>query len=298
MPDLELFLQQLTNGLVVGAGYAIFALGFGLLFSTLKVLNIAAGMYAALPAVAVWYLSDLRHWPFALAIVAGLAAGIAVAVVVDALAFAPLRRRNVGMLGSLITSIGVWFVLGSVADNITQFQVERYPIGSVPRGFLSLGIVTIAPTALVQLVAAVVIAFSLHIFVRRSRTGSAIRAVGYSEVSAALSGVNVNRIVLITTVVSASILAVAGILIAGTSNNVSHALGDSLLFKGFAAMVIGGMGDVRGCLIAGLGIGVAEVMIAQYISTDFRDAITYGLLLLVLVVRPTGIFSERQTTRA
>ena len=132
----------------------------------------------------------------------------------------------------------------------------------------------------------------------RSRFGSSIRAVGFDADSAAISGVNPRVVIYVTAFLASAVAAIAGILSGLATNNVSFTLGEGLLLKGFAAVVVGGFGDVRGAMVGGLIIGVSEVLGAQYISNSFRDAITFGLLLLFLVLRPRGIFSELQYSRA
>ncbi|CAN5206522.1 branched-chain amino acid ABC transporter permease [soil metagenome] len=295
---MDLFLQQAVNGLVVGSGYAIFAVGFGLLFTTLGVLNIAHGMYAAIGALGAWWVMSATGLPFWAALAGGVVVGGLLGVVIDRLAFEPLRRRRAGTLGTLITSIGAWMALGSIAENIAGFQVQRFPSEAVPTTFFDIGPIQISGLQIVQIAAALIVGFGMHVYLRRTKSGLAIRAVGFDQIAAALGGVNPRRVIVVVAVISAAVAALAGILIGANTSNVSRALGDGLLFKGFAAVVIGGMGDLRGAMVAGLAIGVGEVMVSQYISTDFRDAITFGLLLLLLVLRPQGIFAEAKTSRA
>ena len=134
--------------------------------------------------------------------------------------------------------------------------------------------------------------------VTRSRAFSAVRAVSVDAGSSAIVGVNPRRTLLAVAFIAAGVAGLAGVLSALADNNVSFGLGEALLLKGFAAVVVGGYGDIRGAAAVGVVIGVLEVLSSQYISSDFRDAITFGILLLVLVTRPQGLFSERQLVRA
>lgn len=295
---MSLFIQQFFNGLALGATYAIFAFGFGLVFATLGILNVAHGMFAAWGGlVGLWFVTDLG-WPFVPALVAGVVGAGLLGVAVDRLAFNPIRKRNAGLLGSIITSIGVSIVLGAMAERATNHQTRRFPSGTFSEDLIRVGGIGLQFIQIVNIVVALVLAGALFVFMNRTRIGSAIRAVGFDPRSASISGVNAGAIIMLTAFLAAAIAGLAGVLAGASTSNISRGMGDALLFKGFAAVVVGGFGDVRGTLAGGLLIGVAEVLGAQYISTSFRDAITFGLLLAVLLVRPRGLFSELQLKRA
>lgn len=294
---MELFFQQLGNGIAVGATYAMFAMGFGLVFATMGILNVAHGTFATWGAIAaLWAVED--GWPFPLAVAVGVVGAGAIGFLVDALAFEPIRKRDVGLLGSIITSIGAWIILGNLAQQATDAQAKAYPPDTFARGTLSFGPVDLAYAQVLNIVVALVVGVVLYQFINATRTGAAIRGVGHGAHSAALAGVNTRFIVGLTAFLAAAIAGLAGVLSALATNNVSFTMGEGLLLKGFAAVVVGGFGDIRGALAGGFLIGIVEVLGAQYISTSFRDAITFGLLLVVLLVRPHGIFGEVQFQRA
>ena len=295
---MTLFLQQLLNGLALGSTYAIFAFGFGLIFATLGILNVAHGMFASWGALVTLWCVEKSDLPFALAVVVGVVGAGAIGIAVDRLAFHPLRKRDVGLLGTIITSIGVAIVLGTLVDRFTDHRSKRFPVGTFSEELVKFGDLGLQFIQIVNIAVAFVLALLLHLLMRRTPTGAAIRAVGWNPRAATISGVNAGRIILLTAFLAAAIAGLAGILSGASTSNISRAMGDGLLFKGFAAVVVGGFGDVRGTLAGGLLIGVAEVLGAQYISSSFRDAITFGLLLAVLLVRPRGLFSELELKRA
>lgn len=295
---MTLFLQQLLNGLALGSTYAIFAFGFGLIFATLGILNVAHGMFASWGALIALWCVEKYDLPFALAVVGGVIGAGVIGIAVDRLAFNPLRKRDVGLLGTIITSIGVAIVLGTLVDRFTDHRSKRFPVGTFSEELITIGDLGLQFIQIVNIVVALLLAFGLHVLMRHTQTGASIRAVGWDPKSATISGVNAGRIILLTAFLAAALAGLAGVLSGAATSNISRAMGDGLLFKGFAAVVVGGFGDVRGTLAGGLLIGVAEVLGAQYISSSFREAITFGLLLAVLLIRPRGLFSELELKRA
>jgi len=295
---MTLFLQQLLNGVALGSTYALFAFGFGLVFATLGILNIAHGMFASWGALIALWGVDEYDLPFIPAVVVGVIGAGLLGVAVDRLAFNPLRKRGTGLLGTIITSIGVAIILGTLVDRFTGHRTKRYPSGTFSEDLVDIGSLNLQFIQIVNIIAAFTIAAGLYVVMRHTRMGAGIRAVGYDPDAAAISGVNAGRVILLTAFLAAALAGFAGVLSGAATSNISRGMGDALLFKGFAAVVVGGFGDVRGTLAGGLLIGVAEVMGAQYISSSFRDAITFGLLFAVLLVRPRGLFSELELKRA
>lgn len=295
---MALFTQQLVNGLALGATYALFAMGFGLVFAVLGILNVAHGTFATWGALFALYMVRTLEMPFIVGALVGVVGAGLLGVLVDRIAFEPLRKRGSGLLGPIITSIGIWIILGELAQLTTGARAYRFPQGSFPDQLIMIGALRLQLVQIVNIVLALVVAIILHRFLRGSSTGASIRAVGYNDLAASLSGVDPKRAVLLTSFLAAAIAGLAGIMSGLATNNVSFFMGEALLLKGFAAVVVGGFGDVRGAMIGGLIIGVSEVLGAQYISSSFRDAITFGLLLLFLIVRPRGLFGELTFNRA
>jgi branched-chain amino acid transport system permease protein len=295
---MDLFFEQLINGCALGSLYALFAIGFGLVFATLGILNAAHGTYATWAAIAAYEAVDALGLPFPLAVVIGVVAGGLLALAVDQAAFQPLRARRAGMLGALITSIACWIILDTLADAATGHQSLSFPLASYPSGMVHLGEVQFAVMQGVAIGALIVVTIAMHLLVRHSRFGAAMRAVGWNEAAAALSGVNPHRVVAATAFLAGATSGLAGVLGSISTQNVSYTLGEGLMLKGFAAVVVGGYDDVRGAAVAGVALGVLEVMTAQYISSSLRDGITYALLLGFLLLRPRGLFGGTAFTRA
>ncbi|CAN5771947.1 branched-chain amino acid ABC transporter permease [soil metagenome] len=295
---MQLFIEQLINGCALGALYALFGLGFGIVFSTLGILNAAHGSYASWAAIAALAAVEQLKMPFLPALVIGVVGGGLLAVIVDQIAFQPLRKRGSGMLGALITSIAFWIILDNLAGTATGQQSLSFPRGSYPGTMFRIGDIPIPAMQLITVAVMLVVTFGLHMLIRRSRFGAAMRAVGWNQTAASLGGVNPRYVVIVTAFIAGATSGLAGVLGGITTHNVSFLLGEGLLLKGFAAVVVGGYDDVRGTAVAGVGLGVLEVMSAQYLSSGLRDGITYALLLTFLLVRPRGLFGSLGFSRA
>jgi branched-chain amino acid transport system permease protein len=295
---MSLFIEQLINGCALGSLYALFAIGFGLVFATLGILNAAHGTYASWAAIAALWAVERLGLPFPLALVVGVAAGALLALLVDQIGFQPLRARKAGLLGALITSIACWIVLDSLADSATGHQSLSFPLPAYPSGMIRVGEVQFATMQGISIAAMLAVTAAMHWLIRHSRFGAAMRAVGWNEAAAALSGVNPRQVVAATALLAGATSGLAGVLGGVATQNVSFTLGEGLMLKGFAAVVVGGYDDVRGAAVAGVALGVLEVMAAQYISTSLRDGITYALLLGFLLLRPRGLFGGVAFTRA
>lgn len=295
---MELFVEQLINGCALGSLYALFGLGFGIVFATLGILNAAHGTYASWAAIAALFAVERFQLPFLPALVVGIVAGGVIAVLVDQIAFQPLRRRGTGMLGALITSIAFWIILDSLAGSATGHNSLSFPRGSYPGTMFHVGSIPLPAMQVITIAAMLAVTVGLHVLIRRTRFGAAMRAVGWNQTAASLGGVNPRYVVVITAFLAGATSGFAGVLGGITTQNVSFMLGEALLLKGFAAVVVGGYDDVRGTAVAGVALGVLEVMTAQYLSSGLRDAITYALLLGFLLLRPRGLFGGLSFSRA
>jgi branched-chain amino acid transport system permease protein len=295
---MQLFVEQLINGAALGSLYALFAVGFGLVFATLGILNAAHGTYATWAAIGALFVTEHLGLPFPLVLLSGVLAGGVLALIVDQIGFQPLRSRGGGMLGALITSIAFWIILDSLAGLATGQQSLSFPPGSYPAKMLYLGSIPLPSMQLITVGLMLAVTIGIHLLMRHSRFGSAMRAVGWNGEAAALGGVNPRVVIVATAFLAGATSGLAGVLAGISTQNVSFSLGQGLMLKGFAAVVVGGYDDVRGAAVAGVALGVLEVMSAQYLSTSLRDGITYALLLGFLLLRPRGLFGQAAFTRA
>lgn len=295
---MQLFFEQLINGWALGSLYALFGVGFGLVFSTLGILNAAHGTYASWAAIFGYYAVLYFGVPFPVAIMVGVAGGGILAVLVDQIAFQPLRSAKVGMLGALITSIAFWIILDSLAGFATEQRSQAFPPDSFPNEMVDFGAIRVPQMQIITILALILCTVGIHLLIQRTRIGAAMRAVGWNPTAAGLGGVNARNVIILTAFLAGATSGLAGVLGGISTSNVSYTLGEGLLLKGFAAVVVGGFDDVRGTAIAGICLGIIEVFVAQYLSTAFRDGFTYMLLLTFLIMRPQGIFGSQSFVRA
>ena len=295
---MSLFLQQLLNGLAVGSTYSLFAIGFSLVFASMGILNLAHGTFASWGAIVALLVTTSLGMPFWLALISGVVAAGFIGVVVDQLGFQPLRGRGSGSLGLIITSIGFWIILLELGLIVNGPNALSFPDSAVKSARFNIAGLSISGPQALSLCALVLVGVAMWVFMTRTRFGSAIRAVGYDRTASMLGGLEPRKVIIVTAFVAAAIAGLAGVLSGLATNNVSASLGEGMLLKGFAAVVVGGFGDIRGAIVGGLLIGVFEVLGAEYISSGLRDAITFGLLFLFLIVRPSGIFGEVRYERA
>jgi branched-chain amino acid transport system permease protein len=286
--------QQLVNGLSLGSLYALFALGFTLIFGVLGVINLShgaifmVGAYAGVEAVSRFGLPLWLALPFAF-VVSGV-----FGLVIDVLVLRPLRNRNAPHLIPMIATIGIGIALNNTAQGLFGAANMRFPSGTIPTGtldFAGLGM-TVSLTALE--LAIILLSFALMavlIFViRKTQTGRALRAIAESPKAAYLVGINVQGLFMLTSFVAAGLGGIAGVLIGLYSNAIFPLMGQPMMQKGVAVIILGGMGDIRGALLAGMFLGFAEVLSVAYIGSTMRDAVAFGLLFVILLVRPKGLF--------
>ncbi|MFC0220748.1 branched-chain amino acid transport system permease protein [Pseudochelatococcus lubricantis] len=290
--------QQLVNALSLGSVYALFALGFTLIFGVLGVINLAhgavfmVGAYAALQAVV---LAGLPIW--AALIVAFLVSGL-FGLVIDILVLSPLRKRHAPHLIPMIATIGVAIVLNSAVQGIFGADNLRFPPGVVPDEAIEAGGLHITAVEIGIILLTFAIMVLLLLGLRRTSIGKALRAVAESPKAAALLGIDVEGLLRKTSFLAAALGGAAGVMISLYSNAVYPLMGQPMLHKGIAVIILGGMGDIRGALIGGLFLGFAEVFAVAYIGSTMRDAVAFGLLFLILLVRPTGLFGKASERKA
>ncbi|MET8352496.1 branched-chain amino acid ABC transporter permease [Micromonospora sp. NPDC005206] len=292
-----LFVEQLVNGISVGAIYALFAVGFGIVFSTMQILNLAQGVYATYGAIIAYFAVTAANLPYWLACVVGVLSAGVVAVFVDQVAFEPLRRRGVQMLGAVIASVAMWIALREIMSIATDATPVGFPPDKSPRGLVEVGSISVLHTQLIALVCSAVVITAVYLLLHRTNVGAAIRAVGYEKRSAEIAGISPRAMIIGAAMLSGSVTGLAGILLA-SGHTFNFTVGDHLLLQGFAAVVIGGFGDVRGSALGGLFIGVVQTLSASYISASYQDAITFGLVLVVLLWRPQGLLRIANVVRA
>ncbi len=296
---MAVFLQQLTNGISLGSIYALFALGFTLIFGVLEIINLAHAAVLAVGALLAYTLFT----KLGVGLIPGLLGAFIgtglLGIVIDYVAFRPLRTRQASRLASLITSIGVALILVNLAQILWGSEPLSYPPGTVPLRFFTAGGVTVSLLQIVTLATTVVLLIGLRLLLTRTKVGMAIRAVAENPTTASLLGMPFDRVVIFTFFLSSALGGVAGVLVGMLlQGSVSPFMGNTYGLKGLAAIILGGMGDITGAVLGGFIMGIGEIMIVQYLNSSYRDGVAFGLLFLVLIIRPTGLLGQRRGREA
>lgn len=287
-----MLLQQIANGLALGSVYALFALGFTLMFGVLEIITLAhgavfmVGAFAGLIAVTKFNLGVVPT-----ILISMLASGV-LGLVIDLVAVRPLRKKKHHHLAPMIATIGCATIITSVYQGVFGAEVYRFPFDFIPSTIYT---VSGAQLSLLQIII-IGISFAMMIvmvlLLKKTAWGTAVRAVAENPRTAALLGIPVERVYWITSFISSALGGAAGVLTGLNFNAIHTFMGGPILHRGIAVIILGGMGDIRGAMLGGIILGFSEVLSVAYVSSDFRDAVSFGLLFLILLVRPSGIFGR------
>ena len=296
---MNLLLQQLINGLFIGSVYGLFAVGYTLVFGVLDILNLAHPAVFTLGGLAALYLVEslgLAIWQaFPIAVIfAGL-----LGLLLDRVAFAPLRGRADTNFSGLISSIAMAIIFESMAMGVFGAHTVRFPVNTVNPHIWRIAGVTITSLQVEIVAVAFALMIGLTQFLKRSRTGKAIRAVAENERMARLLGINVDGIFAFTFFISSALGGAAGILFGLYFDSMSPDMGRSIELKGLAVIILGGMGSIPGAIIGGLAFGLSEVLTVAITGTsNLRDAVAFAVLFAILLLRPSGILGRGQVREA
>lgn len=280
---------QIIFGLAIGSVYALVAIGFSMIFRSTGLLHFAHPDLMMIGGMVGYTVAVRTQLPLiAVFLIAGVAVGL-LSAAIDRISFRPLRRRG-ALLNLIIATIGWSIVLINLAIFIWGIEPSSYPQGYLPQG-RRIGGILVAPQNLLILVVALVAMGALQLFFTRTRTGHAMRATAENAVAAQLMGIRVERMMALTFFLSGLLAGGAGVLVA--SMFYADASLGLIGVKSFAAAVLGGFGQFGGAVAGGLLLGLVETLGAFYVSSAFKDLIAYSVLILVLLLRPTGLFGSR-----
>ena len=291
---MTLFLNQLINGLQIGSIYALIALGYTMVYGIVKLINFAHGDIIMVGAYAALLSMTSLGLPFPLAVVISMVVCIVVGVVIERVAYKPLRSSP--RISSLITAIGVSLFLQNLAQTIFSATPKPFPtIFTVAP--ISVGSLNISFTTLLTIVLSLLLMALLQFVVRSTRTGKAMRAVSEDTGAAQLMGINVNTTISITFAIGCALAAIGAVLYCIAYPRVQPTMGSLPGLKAFIAAVLGGIGIIPGAMLGGLLMGMAESMTKGYISSSLADAVVYGILIVVLLVKPAGLLGKKTSEK-
>ena len=287
------FISYLKDGISLGSIYAIIALGYTMVYGIAKMLNFAhgdiimVGGYIALTAMNAWGVNPI------LAVVLAVIFCTILGVVIERVAYRPLRKAA-SPLAVLITAIGVSYLLQNVALLIFGADTKSFTsVVSVPSLVLAGGSLIISGETIVTIVACMVIMICLTLFINKTKAGQAMLAVSEDKGAAQLMGINVNGTIALTFAIGSALAAIAAVLLCSAYPSLTPYTGAMPGIKAFVAAVFGGIGSVPGALIGGLLLGVIEILGKAYISSQMADAIVFAVLIIVLLVKPTGLLGKQ-----
>ncbi len=289
--------QQLANGVLLGATYALFALGFTLMFGVLRVINLVYGFYFTAGAFFSLWLAQ-AGWPLIAALPAAAVGAGVVAVALDWLLLTRLRRAHADELASLMVTLGAVLALYAAATAWLGPDIRRLPPDLVGGGAVDAIGVRVTFAQLLILAACGALVGLLVLLVRGTTLGLAIRAMAEKPDAAALMGIDTARLAALVSFISGSLAGAGGVLIGLNFNAIHPYMGEQMMLRGFVVVIVGGLGDIFGALLAGLLLGVVEVLTAGYLASGLKEAVGFAILVLVLWTRPDGLFGRADARRA
>ena len=317
--------QNILNGLAVGSVYAIFAVGYTLIFSILRIINFAHGAVFTVSAYFTYLLTGSAintngtlhklftdgfgapalpiKLPFVIALlVGGLLAGL-VGMLLDRIAFRPLRQRGADPLLTLVSSLGVAVAMVNLIQYFFGAEIYSYPanpFGNIPAAVNFGTADTPVPVRTIQVIiffVAIVIVIFLTWLINSTKLGKALRAVSEDAVTASLLGINTDRIISSVFIIGAAMAAIAGVLVTLNYGSFDFNIGFVTGIKAFTAAVLGGIGSLPGAMLGGLILGLAEALFSGMVNTDYKDVFAFSLLVLVLIFRPTGLLGKPEVEK-
>ena len=296
---MEQFLQQLTNGLAVGGIYALIALGYTMVYGVMKLINFAHGdlftygAYLGMTLITSLLLQDRLGPLLGVLVLAAMVMGLVglLGVILERAAYRPLR--NSPRLSAVVSALGASIFLQNTVMLIYGARFQVYPEGILPETVVSLPGLHIPVIRIIVVLVSLVMMAALYPFVQKTKTGTAIRAAAIDQGAAQLMGINVNGVIRLVFLIGPALGGAAGLLVGLYYGQVNFTMGWVYGMKAFSAAILGGIGNIPGAMVGGLVLGVIEALGAAYLSIAWKDAIAFCVLILILIVRPSGLLGER-----
>ena len=291
------FLQQLIIGLRLGSVYALVALGYTMVYGIIRLINFAHGDFIMVGGYTLYFTVPILLHSMGLPAWTGVIAAIVicalVGVLVELVAYRPVRRKGTSM-SALITAIAMSLLLENLAQAIPTMGPNPRVISDeiFSTAPMSLGGVSVNMAAVITIVIAAIVMAALQLFVQKTKLGRAMRAVSEDKAAAQLMGINVNRTISMTFAIGSALAAIAGVLLCSYSPVLQPTTGAMPGIKAFDAAVFGGIGSIPGAFVGGILIGIIEAMAQAYISTSLANSIVFGVLIIVLLVKPAGLLGK------
>ena len=283
------FIEQIINGLSTGSMYALVAVGYTMVYGIAKMINFAHGEIIMVGAYITYACMSVFGLPMILAVILSIIGCALLGIVTERVAYRPLRGS--GSLAVLITAIGVSYLLQNLFLIIFGSASLTFP-KIIPSGTIHLGAISMSYVTIATLVITAISTALLLFFINKTKLGKAMRAVSEDGKAAQLMGINVDTTIALTFAIGSALAAIAGVIYGTKLSLINAYVGALLGINAFIAAVLGGIGSIQGAMIGGLIIGIAESFTITYISSAFSDAVVFGILIFILLIRPAGLFGS------
>ncbi|MBU2959102.1 branched-chain amino acid ABC transporter permease [Paracoccus sp. 1_MG-2023] len=280
-------LQQIINGIAIGGVYVLIALGLTIVFGILGIAHFAHGSVSMFGGYLTFFLVVQQGLPLVLAIAIALVTGMVLGVLIELLAYRPLRNAN--HINAFIVALGLTMMVEGA--NLQFFGAEQIVIPTNASRVFDIGGLTLPELRLYVILGAAVLIAAMTIFVEETKTGQAIRAVAENRDAAILMGINVQMIPLVVFAISTALGVAAGVMV-GSLFAIAPGVGEGLVVKGFAVLILGGLGSIPGAVVGGIVLGVTEALAAGFISSAYKDVIAFIVMIAVLLLRPQGLMGR------
>jgi len=287
---LQEFLQQMVNGLSLGAIYALIALGYTMVYGIIMLINFAHGDILMVGAYIGFFSVVVLGTNIFVAMAIAMIACAVLGVVIEKVAYRPLRNST--RIAALITAIGVSFFLEYTTIFFLTPNQRVYPAEAFPVTNYDVMGITLSSKDIFVFISAVVLMVILQYIIKRTKTGKAMRAVSLDKEAAMLMGISVDKTISITFAIGSALAAAAGVMIGVYYNSINPLMGIIPGLKAFVAAVLGGIGIIPGAMVGGFLMGILETLVSGYGSSLYRDAVAFGVLIIILLIKPTGLFGK------
>ena len=290
------FVYQVINGLHVGSIYALVALGYSMVYGIVQLINFAHGDLIMVGSYAAYVVLVMLDLPLYLAVIGSIVICVIAALLMERIAYRRLLNHGVARISLLITAIGVSIFLQNLAQLIFSSSAKTFP-NIITASPIQLGSMQVSVTTVITIAVSVAMMVLLQLLVNRTKMGKAMRAVSEDAGAAKLMGIHTNRTIMFTFGRGAALAAVGAVLYSASYPLVTPFIGSMLGLKAFVAAVLGGIGNIPGAMLGGYLIGIAESLTKAYISTQLADAVVFGILIVVLLVKPSGLLGKNVTEK-
>ncbi|ACK42214.1 MULTISPECIES: branched-chain amino acid ABC transporter permease [Dictyoglomus] len=286
---LENILQQIINGISLGSIYALIALGYTMVYGILRLINFAHGDIYMLGAFIGFFALGSWNMPFAFGLIVAMLLTAVIGILVEKLAYKPLR--NAPRISLLITAIGVSFFLENIMVLLVGATPRAFP-QKIPTEIYFIGELIITNKQIIILSVSILLMLFLQFIVNKTKIGRAMRAVSQDKEMAQMLGVNIDNVISFTFALGSALAAAGGVLVGMYFNKIEPYMGVMPGLKAFVAAVLGGIGIIPGAMLGGFIMGIAEVLVSGFISSTIRDAVAFVILIIILLIKPTGILGK------